>query len=469
MLNLKLSRVDFISVFVLSVVLYSLSSISLFGLKDTIDRQSQDLFNILLGKYVYPLEGRSEYSVVLITESTLTQKGLQNSWPYSPDSYAVLLESILALKPKSLFIDIQWKSMETGEGECNKRSVVDYNRLIQTLTFYEEDDITVYLASSGSNETGSCRLPKEILALVEPVSVELANSKFDGISRSYQFESNGLPSAALAVCKEHFKTNCGTENRKTMDVIWGMQTNPLNDWMEGASDNQAATDYSLGASFFAKGKQAIGSTRPYSNYLLAEDIVNRLSDDQDVPNQDAAAYDELKVRINEKHIFLGANIIASGDYVFSPNGQVRPGVFYHAMAFDNLISYGDGFKDKESTLVRDLLKYLTILVLSFISVVYAKAIKGTDVHGILAAYNTGRLKRLQGMGAILKPMFWFVIFSAVTIFISSALSFYILDQAPSTWLSYIGFVFIGVYASKMEMANKLCNTFIYIFRGDIRS
>jgi CHASE2 domain-containing sensor protein len=468
MLNLKLSRANFFSAFLLSIVLYSLSSISLFGLKDVIDRQSQDLFNILVGEYIYPIEGRSEYSVVLITESTLSQKNLQNSWPYSPDSYATLLGSILALEPKSLFIDIQWKSMEAGIGECNKINN-DYKGLVDILSYYADDEIPVFLATVNSGETDGCQLPKEILALTKPVSVELSISKFDGVSRSYQFEGNGLLSAALAICKHHFETNCGTEIRKSMDIIWGMKANPLNDWMEGAVDNQTVTDKSIGTSIFTKGKQAIVNSRPYSNYLLAEDVVNRLSDDQDVPNQDAQAYDDLKARITGKNILLGANIIASGDYVFSPNGQVRPGVFYHAMALDNLISFGNNFKDKESTISREVLKFFTILILSFMSVVYSKVISARDVTEVLITYSSSRPKRLLGQLIIFLPLVLFVLLSVVIIFISSCLSYFNLNQAPSTWLSYFGLVFVGVYASKMEMVGNLNNIFLYIYHGDIRS
>src|ERR1700730_4524243 len=48
--------------------------------------------------------------------------------------------------------------------------------------------------------------------------------------------------------------------------------------------------------------------------------------------------------IRGKAVFYGASFLAAGDRVVSPTYQDLPGVYLHAMAYDNLVSFGEAYK-----------------------------------------------------------------------------------------------------------------------------
>lgn len=489
----KIGWLDLISVIALSCILYVFSNISLFGLNSLIDRQSQDIFNILLGKAIYEQTGRDEYAVVLIMESTLRQEDLQQSWPYTPDSYAALLDSLIIVEPKSVFIDIQWKDMGLSSAQCNANADGQFDGLIQSLNFYEQAHIPVYIPRIDRQDT--CQLPGELLALTRQVSVDLLRSKYDGVSRAYPLKTKQGQSAALALClhskknskedtKEGIKEDCGAEQRSVMDVIWGMKKNPLNDWMDKKGQTEeisnsaqgseaiAANDTQLAGAndetFVLDGKQAILNSDPYSTFLLAEDIISPLSDDQDAENQDRQAFKDVYSRLHDKTVFVGVNLIGSGDYVYTPNGQIRPGVFYHAMAYDNLLSFNGDFKDSEESGVRNLLKYITILFLSWLSIVYSKLIHGIDRTLLLRRYRHRYSQRLFAQFLLSLPTLAFIGISSFIVVLSSAVSFCYLNQAPSAWLGYLGLIFVGIYASKLELFSHFKYFLLYVIHADIK-
>ena len=56
------------------------------------------------------------------------------------------------------------------------------------------------------------------------------------------------------------------------------------------------------------------------------------------------ANDKVRDKLKNRYIFYGGDLAAVGDTVFPPTHTRLPAIYQHAMAFDNLLSFGDKYK-----------------------------------------------------------------------------------------------------------------------------
>jgi hypothetical protein len=73
-----------------------------------------------------------------------------------------------------------------------------------------------------------------------------------------------------------------------------------------------------------------------------------------VSAQETGAYDALKAEMKGRVVLIGAALRGSSDYVEAPGVGLLPGVFQHAMALDNLMTFGDRYKRKAPSLWHEL-------------------------------------------------------------------------------------------------------------------
>ena len=72
---------------------------------------------------------------------------------------------------------------------------------------------------------------------------------------------------------------------------------------------------------------------PYTDYVEADGLI--------LPDDDAD--EALNALIKDRAVVYGADITALPDEITSPVQGVLPGLYAHAMAVDNLLSYGDAY------------------------------------------------------------------------------------------------------------------------------
>jgi|TARA_R100001143_G_C3356879_1_gene132984 hypothetical protein len=329
-------------------------NVSLFGSSDRTDKYFQDLINTHLGSIVYPYEAHDDITVLLLTDQTLNSEELQGRWPTSYDFHANVLKTLLRYKPKALFIDFLWLSHRTYSPETGR---LDGEDLIDVLQKYQAEGISVYVPYT---EVVARNWP-QFEGLVTWVSVPLGFNVSDFIARVYPIEQNGIPTAAFKIKSDLTRESPQQISDRPMDIVWGTRQNHKNEiWMADASRSvQASLADSIWATL-SQGYDHVAYRVPYSTTLFVRDLLTQVAL---TPEE---AYEQTKEYVNDKIILYGANLEGVNDMIFTPARNVLPGVYYHAMALDNLLQLGDSYKSEDgpgsnATLnLHGLLSFLTV-------------------------------------------------------------------------------------------------------------
>ncbi len=113
-----------------------------------------------------------------------------------------------------------------------------------------------------------------------------------------------------------------------MELVWGTKTAPSNlKWMmhEGKScAPEMSAVRRIYLAFFDTG--AVKSPCPYSTEIPVANLM--AGNDDDIPKL-----------IQDRVVFYGGDLQGAQDKVFTPVNDLLSGVFVHAMALDNLITF----------------------------------------------------------------------------------------------------------------------------------
>jgi hypothetical protein len=113
-----------------------------------------------------------------------------------------------------------------------------------------------------------------------------------------------------------------------MEIIWANGPSSLNEkWMDCRQPG-ALKDLEL---MIHKSPLAAKKPCPYTNTISVLHLLGPYDED-------------VERHVAGKAVFYGANFQMAGDRVISPVYEDLPGVYLHAMAHDNLVTFGDDFK-----------------------------------------------------------------------------------------------------------------------------
>ena len=118
--------------------------------------------------------------------------------------------------------------------------------------------------------------------------------------------------------------------------------------------------------------------------------------------------------IKDNIIFYGADVSGISDVVNSPVLGEQPGVFYHAMAFDNLLSYGEDYR---RNIDNNFITFIAWIIWVAFIIFYSKR---------RATYE-------QPVSALLSIA---VLFSFTGLLI--ILNIYCLNATPANWVGMLG-------------------------------
>jgi len=415
-----------------------------FGIADHLDNYSQDLFNKVAGRFevIYPAEGQSQISVLLLTDETVDGAFL-GKWPIPYSAHARILNNLLRYSPKAVVVDFLWLNQEKPGVE----------HLLRVLERYKSKNIPVYL--SFRNQDEPARLWPELNGLVIPISPGIAVDPTDFVARNYSLTQKGLMSSAVGVYKDLFEPSFAVADAPNMQIFWGMKTNQQNaKWMEPGDEDDSGLDLLL------EGFSAVKYSPPYTTTVLVRDLLNPTEENE------AAAHADLAEHLSGRVVFYGGNITGVSDLVYTPTRQIRPGVYYHAMALDNLLSLKGRYKSKElkkrftdSWPINGLLVSLIILIIPS-SIIYLRhkrkeANAEITVSGSLkalpqkkTAWVISSLKSMAVQFALTRlPLFAWVMVSVLV-------CFYLLELSPSNWLGYFAFTELGFYLDNIMAFEK---------------
>ncbi|WP_166678978.1 CHASE2 domain-containing protein [Paraburkholderia sp. BL6665CI2N2] len=357
----------------------------IFG-EDFATRKAARLYAPAAGE-AYGNGSREALTVALIDDITLQRAG--QTWPPSYGYYARVLRAIKLYKPKAIFFDIALREFRE-----NDKSI---STLVDTVCTLKAAGIPVYLASQPDAHGRLTTIPP-MQALegkcLSQVGVTYKADELDHEVWEYPLESHvdgstPVRSAAMAIYEDLYGKPLPRPATR-MALTWGLH--PAPDGLTWIKSNSAADNESS-----APDGKSVDATDAYCRgdfglmELVPAGIREAKFKDADRPvcvfhhtvyvhdlGGDEDTDTRITAELKDKVVLLGTDRKFGGDYINSPINDRIPGVYLHAMALDNLITYGADYKRATSlaaTRDADNLKLLLLTVISLAAVAVIRIIK----------------------------------------------------------------------------------------------
>lgn len=367
-------RPKFILKVLLLVLLTVIVALDPFGLGDGSDKKSNEIFYHVYSPF-YPTTGREKITVVLIDDETVASGQMQ--WPPLFSQYEQLLNNISYMQPSSIFLDALLMD-KRGEAEDLEyfSEFLKNSRSGNTPIFFMQNN-TLY-----ADDEECARESVKILPQISESVTDTAFSNFEGFGGSYPIVGRSrcsrelLKSPALllyeSACKSGAISNClenikDTENyhvlEDPMSIVWGNGTSNLNKRLHpdsyknntnGNSQNLCSSD---AFGFWNKTVKSLGyffggvftNASEINNLIFGQDEISK--SDRCFYHTNVSAIDVLsmsdekllKEAFSNKIVLVGINLSGINDHINSPVQGLVPGVMGHAMALDNIISFGENY------------------------------------------------------------------------------------------------------------------------------
>lgn len=328
-----------------------LEKTSPFGIKKAADDYSEFIIDRIAAPF-YGSEAQNEIVVVLINDNTLIKEG--EAWPPHYDWYSRLLHRVLKNQPKAIFFDVQFNNYRADDKTLDKAR----KELEEDLARFK---VPLILAQGADTSR------KNVFGHIK--GVELAPVEWSSFGRGYPLllpannsgeaqNDNCNPDQSIATpalrlyreacsadgsigCVEPASLLSGEELCRPLTPHWGravskiMETKKLVRLSE--CDLINPTEAERFRSFlksifhtFISGfdSDIMEKTRQPCSYtvtVLAHDLTN---------------FDKVHDVLKGKIVLIGSGLSAMHDLVLTPVHGQLPGVYLHAMALDNLMTYG---------------------------------------------------------------------------------------------------------------------------------
>ncbi len=416
-----------------------------FGINRITEVASQDiLYRTVIGP-TYPGNAADPFgqpsTVLLLDDRFLSAAGV--TWPIDASLYALILAKLRQLKPKAVMLDITFADERSSPGIPDLRG---------EISRYASSGIPLLFARAPTLPAG---IRSDLAAPVDeaqPILVDVSTRAPDGSARTYPTKSDldGLETAAFWLYRNlppeptsHSRSRANDDPPNVpMDIVWANQFQELNDrWMKGG----------------CKRIQGISLSRIFKGLIGIEKLIQTCPYTATVPvsvllfNPD----DDLTNLVSDKVIFLGTSLSGTGDSAVVPTHGFLPGVYQHAMAYDNLVTYKGNYKKSQIGPVgRTNLQIIGSLVIVVITLSFSRWIKN---RARKKSNRKSRKKGRQGDTA------WWLMFAGLNLTITIAVSlalFYWADLSPANWLGLLGLALtIGILARNNAVESFLALMF----------
>lgn len=299
----------------------------------------------------YPDGARDQITVLTYDREFLAAN--DSAWPLSYGDHAAWLLRLAAdplTRPKAILLDISF-----GQERADPSLPALQEALCAIQNKYK---VPVFLAALTSPDTGRLALRRGLEEVpangTAPcftlVGVDYLPDPLDGYAWSYPLSRHlgadgwqagpasapGQPfhrSAAMAIAQDVAKIDLGTET-VPMAVVWGLRSaqqphrpEMLDHCEPGRFDPRMLVPGVIRELF----RIDFPTPCPYHRSLSMAQL-GELSQE------------ELSPYLAGRYVLVGANVPGYNDYANSPIHRLIPGVHLHAMALDNLLTYGSDYK-----------------------------------------------------------------------------------------------------------------------------
>jgi CHASE2 domain-containing sensor protein len=290
---------------------------------------------VLVGSF-YPAQERDNISVLLIDDKAVAAQ--EKGWPLPYASHARWLTHLgTQYQPRAIFVDITFTQARKDDS---------LPQLVAALCRLRDQGVPVFLAALHNEETGQLAVREGLASPAgEPpcftlVGVTYQTHQVDRFVWNYPLwtaedATGAARSSALAMAQDVAGLKVARLD-EPMALTWGVDNRGvqrLGAWCRHAGPVAAEMLPPRLRALFA-GEEVFKPICPYGRSLTMGDLR---------PQTEA---DEVRLHelLDGKYIMLGAAISGHNDMVSSPVHGAIPGVFMHAMALDNLLTYQGHYK-----------------------------------------------------------------------------------------------------------------------------
>jgi len=343
------------SLLLAAVALFFLN-LNVMGTASPSRRFSQDLVYAWFGDeaWLYPRPAVPEAGaralpgrvvVVMLNEQALALRGAR--WPVPVQFHAQFLAELAVLKPRAIFLDFLLLDPAPAAETCE---------LLQVAQQLRDARIPLYLAVTRPEdltllEAPGCRDPRGVpiraSAVLTPVAVLRQVDNSDFVSRRYPFEQrtaaqapgSGLVSAAVRMYCEAGAETSACLTRLTdydsadagFELAWSPEGDPFNQrWShEPCSPRISPLRAVLNEPVLPRESPCPPVATLFADALLDPEIDPALGLDND----------SLFNLAQGSFLLVGGNFRGSGDLITTPLHTLLPGIFYHAVALQNLLAF----------------------------------------------------------------------------------------------------------------------------------
>ncbi|HEY1542836.1 MAG TPA: CHASE2 domain-containing protein [Xanthobacteraceae bacterium] len=315
-----------------------------FDFESATKRQSAKLFYKIYAT-LYPTTSRDKITIVRLDDYTLSHWEPPQSWPPSHAVHGRILLDILKYKPAAVFVDMYFREHAADEFEHTATAIREYAK----------QKVPLFLVAAGPTSQAPAPARKEVLLLSEDptLALRLVSAQVDAepgeIPIYPLYGDDGRESAALALYQAFCKTNQSDakcepipdpESVEPMEVVWGLQPAKANcDNALGTDDSRWCSDVSSNplvrlvqlfiAALIPKEWRPLDPMRiEYHATIAADDVM------------DGGQQARLGPLLTGKIVLYGAHIALLPDKISSPVHGEIDGIYIHAMALDNLMTFG---------------------------------------------------------------------------------------------------------------------------------
>jgi CHASE2 domain len=299
----------------------------------------------------YPDSGQRNITVVTLDDTDLKEYGL--NWPVPLDYYQRLIDGVVKRQPKAIFLDVVF---------LDDKPEREVNSLIGAVCRATEAGVPFFMATFARGALSSnaerrlfdartaagapCALP--VRSNVTPDSLDQSQWAYPLRPRVEDEEigRTDLPdSVALSIYCRLYASNCPKHTEVPLALIWATQAAPTNvETMVTRNAQGALTPVCRGVwNWWEVIPGADMFFRLAGHPKLPLCLYNQVLPVRAFKGQGFSPQ-ELHEALAGKVVMIGADLKAVGDNAFSPLHGRIPGVHVHAMALDNLISFGGQYR-----------------------------------------------------------------------------------------------------------------------------
>lgn len=323
------------------------------GLSSASKVQSERLSSQLAAPFYGSRHPRAQdhIAVVLIDKDTLDVRGI--AWPPRYDYYEEVLRRIVRQRPRAVYVDLLVTRKRAFDDSLDDARAA----LGEDL---EAHPVPVYF---GTDKPGRPSLFHDVAGVGELVTVwqgvdyplavspaqqfgapegasDHCDAGRDNWSVAYGLYHDACPDNGIAGCREPATRMTPAQACREIAVQWGQRRPAGNARLDELDGQRCLAASDPGFSRLASAARWLWSG-------LAGKLVPRLAADPRAPcpytltvHEEQLDDPEVAALLHDRVVLIGADLIGLNDLAANPvNGQI-PGVYVHAMALDNLMTWG---------------------------------------------------------------------------------------------------------------------------------